>query len=102
LFNALAEAGWRIDRTEEDDRSTTVPTLLGIRAFRAPALEHVETASYCRSPIRDRGSSLRPPLARRPQPSAFALGRELLVQHRSRVQTVWRDDEPRSRIGERQ
>jgi SAM-dependent methyltransferase len=31
LLNAVADAGWRLERTEEDARTATVPILLGIR-----------------------------------------------------------------------
>ena len=32
LLNAVSDAGWHLERTEEDARTTTVPILLGIRA----------------------------------------------------------------------
>ena len=32
LLNAVSDAGWRLERTEEDARASAVPILLGIRA----------------------------------------------------------------------
>jgi ubiquinone/menaquinone biosynthesis C-methylase UbiE len=35
LLNAVSDAGWRLEQTEEDERASAVPILLGIRASAA-------------------------------------------------------------------